>query len=757
MSPVPQIVFLVNLLQDVNILRPLLYLAAAEFDAPRLVLVSERFAGRDAQGIWVAELNDLAARTGSALHSFNGEWAAFQHLQGRGGVIVAASESSLSNHAVTHGVFRVAPSSYLKITLQHGFECVGFLQNRDHNKAHGRNVRFAADVICGWCERATLTSIVPSEAGKLYVSGPSTLLDAPADVRPDRAAAYFGGLVCENLHSARLNVGPHTQASFLESFEGFCGYAAAQGDAVAFRSHPGGQYALKNGLRIPPNVRLVNDPIYRLDLSAFDWGISAPSSIVFDMILARLPVALWQDPEGLMDIGNYRGLPVVSAPRDWIDFGRQVAARRAGMLENQARFLAGKRMVTSPVEIRDRFLRLIGAGLHGARAVQPPASGAPKRVLFLADAFIPTLQLSFLKPLAADVERGDLVIDILTESEMVQRWGEDAPGRDAEAGVMAILERFAPDVVVFCRYSGPHAAAIRQWAQTRGTPVVFHVDDDLLNVPAEIGKAKAARYNQPRRLGTVGGLLRDADLVYCSTAPLRDRFRSYGYGSPMISGKIYCSAEVSNAAEERPVTTIGYMGFDHAHDFELILGPLVELLRARPALRFELFGSIPKPDALGEFGDRVVTRAPVRNYGEFLRYFASLNWDIGLCPLADTPFNRLKANTKWVEYTSVGAAVIASARTVYDECCADGCGILAGDDAEWLASLLRLCDDASARFRMVWTAQEKLRAEFSPDALRRQVHAVFDTVARNAQLRDLSTAGARQRRHERAQEGAAVP
>ena len=33
--------------------------------------------------------------------------------------------------------------------------------------------------------------------------------------------------------------------------------------------------------------------------------------------------------------------------------------------------------------------------------------------------------------------------------------------------------------------------------------------------------------------------------------------------------------------------------------------------------------------------------------------------DIGICPLAPIDFNLMKANTKWVEYSSAGVAVVA--------------------------------------------------------------------------------------------------
>src|SRR5206468_655393 len=104
-------------------------------------------------------------------------------------------------------LFRIAPSSLLRIALQHGYECVGFLHNQAHSRAHGQDITFAADVICGWCEPSALDSVTWTQRSKLFVSGPpSVLRDAhpnessiPLAARPRR-----GGLVCENLHSVRF-------------------------------------------------------------------------------------------------------------------------------------------------------------------------------------------------------------------------------------------------------------------------------------------------------------------------------------------------------------------------------------------------------------------------------------------------------------------------------------------------------------------------------------------------------------------------
>ena len=371
--------FLINLVQDVNILRPLVYLTARETEARIGLLVSEGFIKRDRQKIWQREVAALAASTGASLHLYGSPADAHAVLEGGSGMIFAASESNLPAHHETSGVFQVAPRTYLRVTLQHGFECIGFVQSREHVMSHGRNVAFAADVVCGWFDPEVLTSMIASQRSKLYVTGPPTLLEQPrpnADHPPQS-----GGLVCENMHSVRLRASGDHKASFMEIFFAFCRKLGARGETVTLRPHPGGQYVLKKNVALPDNVRLNMLPLYDINMKGYQFGISAPSTIIFDMVLAGIPVAVWRDPAGVMDTRNYDGLAEISTLDDWLAFERDVRLRPEMILDRQQAFLRSLSMPTDPAEVYRRFARLIVAGLTGHRgdprqAVRPEAVAA---------------------------------------------------------------------------------------------------------------------------------------------------------------------------------------------------------------------------------------------------------------------------------------------------------------------------------------------------------------------------------------------
>ena len=717
-------VFLIDLLQDVNILRPLMLLARVDLAMPVRILMSLGFLRRDTAGIWQAELSALANDAGVTLHRFETEYEAWRLLAGGHGLLVSASETDQPGHRTNHSVFRIAPADYLRVTIQHGYECLGFLPNREHVRAHGLNIHFAADVICGWCEADRMTGVVPSERNKLYVAGSPLVLSR---LQAGVPVAADSGLVCENLHSVRLRVSGDFRMSFMDTFFAFCGRLAEQGERVTLRPHPGGQYFQKNAIALPATVDMQNAPAYQVDFARYTYGISAPSTVLIDMLLAGVPTAVWQDEGQVMDAGKYMGLPIISTLSEWLAFRHAARTARDGMLAQQADFLRRSGLLTDPAEVRRRFLALFAGGGQAARGqVATPAPKRARRVMFVCNAHVQTLQVSFLKPLQSLRDTGEIDWYLAVENDLHDPAGEKVASSGTWATMRKLFDQYAPDILVLCRYSGKHAEDFTAHARAKGVPTIYHIDDDLLGVPAELGEAKWKMHNHPARLASVRHLLNACDVVYVSTESLHRRFRELGITRPMRVGAIYCAASILNLAEPRPVRRVGYMGFKHSHDFEVVVPALLRYLDRHPDVTFELFGTVPKPLAFDRFGERFRVVPPVPDYTMFTTFFASLNWDIGLCALATSPFNAAKANTKWVEYTSVGAAVIASGDTIYDGCTADGCGLLATNEAQWFDALERLTVDQDFRFAMVRRAQDRIEQDYTVARLREQVLAVLD-------------------------------
>ncbi|MCW2338507.1 glycosyltransferase involved in cell wall biosynthesis [Sphingobium sp. B2D3A] len=729
-TPRPQAVFLFDLVQDISVLRPIIRVLATETRLDLLLLISHKLEHRDRTGVWMAELEELASLVHARIARFDSPLSACGQIQGRSGLIFSASETDLVAHEVNHEVFLAAPSSYVRITVQHGHECVGFSQNQEQTIAHGEQIRFAADIICGWAPAAAMKHLCSSERAKYFELGPPMSLDRPHRARLSHRAGSTG-LICENLHSVRMRTSGNLQTHYLDTIREFAAIQAISGRTVALRPHPGGQFVIKNKVALPSNVTLANAAMYKTDLKQFAYGISAPSSVIVDMVMAGIPTAVWRDPDNIIDTSGYAGLVQISSVADWVDFAEAAVSDPEPILARQREFLARNALDVRPEQIRERLLNLVEGAtfpLRGSRSLR-----RPPRVLLIANGVVPTLHISFIKPLAPLVDAGLLETKVLTEASIRATVAAqtDIDRVTKQPSAFEEISSFAPDIAVFCRYSGPAAQDIVEQLRAAQVPVLFHIDDDLLNVPPEVGP-KHIEHNRIERTSTVRYLLQNADLVYCSTRRLQDKLYAEGFVERLGFGEIYCSGEIVVPAERLPVRTIGFMGNDKTPELTDLVPAIAELLDRNPQVRFELFGSMAMPEELLRFGDRVMAIGRIGNYEEFVAKFRNLRWEIGLAPLHRTSFNLAKADTKWVDYTSIGAAVVASYGVAYDECCSDGCGLLAHDHDEWVASVQSLIDEPDERLGLVIAAQEKLRTSYSIQRLSGQVLSMFDRASQSA-------------------------
>ena len=348
----PFVAFHFALVQDVAVLRPLVEIAASLPSHDVRLLVSDKFASRDDDGRWAAELDKLGSEIGAAPHIYNDIFDCLRILGPGRGKIFAGSESEVVAHRDAHELFRALPGRVRTITLQHGLECVGFLHNRRHDLAAGRSVRFAADLAVAWFERDRLHAVAPSEQNKIYVAGPTALIDPPS--RRD-APGSQPGLVCENLHSVRFAHG-RLRNDFLGTFIDFAHGLNGIGEKLVLRPHPAGRFTDRSGTVLPDNVEVSRSPLYAMDLTEFAFAISAPSTILFDFALAGVPVATWIDLEGDVDSTNFAGLPQVATFEDWWRFQLAAKWHRSALIEQQDTYLQG---LGIPDDVRGRYTQLV--------------------------------------------------------------------------------------------------------------------------------------------------------------------------------------------------------------------------------------------------------------------------------------------------------------------------------------------------------------------------------------------------------------
>jgi hypothetical protein len=349
----PFVAFHFGLVQDVAVLRPLVRLAASSCSTNLHLLVSNKFAELDSDGRWVAELERLGSEVGVAPFVYESAFDCLERCGPGRGMIVAGSESDARAHLQAHELFRAVPGRYRTVTLQHGLECVGFLHNARHDAAAGRAVRFAADIAVAWFDLSHAVSVSATERSKIFVAGPPNMIDPVARVSPGQNE--LPPLICENLHSVRF-VNGRMREAFLETFVEFASRLRMVGERLVLRPHPAGRFTDRKGISLPDNVAISREPLYDMDLGAFSYVISAPSTILFDFALAGVPAATWVDTEGQVDARNFAGLPRVATVDDWWRFHWAARWKRQRLLDAQEEFVRRQRI---PGNVRERYAALL--------------------------------------------------------------------------------------------------------------------------------------------------------------------------------------------------------------------------------------------------------------------------------------------------------------------------------------------------------------------------------------------------------------
>lgn len=360
----------------------------------------------------------------------------------------------------------------------------------------------------------------------------------------------------------------------------------------------------------------------------------------------------------------------------------------------------------------------------------------PLNVLFVANGIIPTLGVSFLHPLSDLIASGCIKDGYLTEVDL-KEYAKLSVNKRAkmQEHLEQVWTDFQPDLVVSCRYSGPLSAEITTLCNEQNIPFILYLDDDLLNVPKELGPEKYAYHNHPKRTGAIRLSMEQADVIYSSTEELSRKIQSDTCNSNIVTAQIFCAGQEFSTAFDKDSRVFGYMGFGHSYDLDVALDGIVSLLSRRTDVSFELFGTIPKPEVLNQFGSRVKVRPPVRSsYMKFMQIMNELEWAVGITPLADLEFNRFKANTKWVEYSSAGIAVVSSDHLVYRNSLLPDNGLLVSKNEDWGAAIEKLLDDAQLRKSVVFNAQRKIQNSFNQKQLQDQVLELFQRVGINLDI-----------------------
>ena len=260
------------------------------------------------------------------------------------------------------------------------------------------------------------------------------------------------------------------------------------------------------------------------------------------------------------------------------------------------------------------------------------------------------------------------------------------PGRTPPAPSAEDME--GVDTLVMQRPVGP--LGMRTFEALEGvTARVYEVDDDLLTADP----SALPHLTDERVKDSIRWMMQRAEMVTVSTPYLAELYSQYNPRVRVLPNMISADLlDLNRRRGRQGKVTVGWAGGQsHLPDWASAAETVAAVLRRHPEADMHFVGADYSP----------LLHHPCLWTGwtnDVWDYYRAVDFDIGLAPLADIPFNYSKSHLKAMEYAALGIPVIAQDLPPYREFVADGVtGYLVRTPEEWDKRLEELICDQAAR------------------------------------------------------------
>ena len=255
-------------------------------------------------------------------------------------------------------------------------------------------------------------------------------------------------------------------------------------------------------------------------------------------------------------------------------------------------------------------------------------------------------------------------------------------------------------------------------------PFIIDLDDAIFhNYDLNGSAAVRALYGHK-----IDRLMASATLVTAGNDYLAQRARAAGARwvevLPTVIDLDHYPDPAANPAAGEPdgVLRIGWIGSPTTTRYLAAIAPALRQLAGERRIRLVAIGA-----AALEMPGIDVELLPwdQRAEAEMLR-----RCDIGVMPLADTPWERGKCGYKLIQYMACGLPVVASPVGANRQIVNDGRdGFLADGDTAWHAALARLCDDAALRRQLGAAGRRKVETTYCYQVTARRLASWLNDIA----------------------------
>lgn len=284
------------------------------------------------------------------------------------------------------------------------------------------------------------------------------------------------------------------------------------------------------------------------------------------------------------------------------------------------------------------------------------------------------------------------------------------------------------DIVLLGRLDSWYENQLTKKLHEAGKYLVYIIDDDLLNIPSEI--SSAAHYGRKETQAYIRSMIELSDAILSPSPLLLEKYARDGRKAILIEEPAIHPSQFRPHDPNQPIK-IGFAGsIDRVSDIEGILKEALLKIKTTYGdhVQFEFFGAIPS------FAEELDAKCiPYCNsYDIYREKLDSLNWDIGLAPMPDTPFHACKHYNKFVEYAAAGVVGVFSAVMPYTRMKAMNmpARFCKNEADAWYEAICDLLDHPQERERLRMRCEQTATTLFSSD----KTSKVFETILNESKL-----------------------
>ena len=305
-----------------------------------------------------------------------------------------------------------------------------------------------------------------------------------------------------------------------------------------------------------------------------------------------------------------------------------------------------------------------------------------------------------LKSLGHDI----VILPPTKDSGFLAKFREEPNGKQVLTALQIPTDA---DVIVIQRPAHEFQPQMVDMLRSNGVAVVVDMDDDMSSI--DQGNVAYHTYhprsNTPYSWRHAIESCKKATFVTTSTRRLQKVYAAHGRGM-VLDNYVPAKCLTYQGAQ---TGAFGWAGTTQSHPNDLqVTGRTVQQL-IDAGLPFRVVGGKSRVQQVLQLREEPVVTGSV-DLTEWVQTIAR-TYDVGLIPLAQTPFNSAKSRLKGIEHMAAGVPWVASPREEYRRLHREsGCGFLAERPKDWYNHVQRLMGDEVLR-----KEQTEMGKEFMKD------------------------------------------